>query len=300
MYCLGPIAYAIDKDESNSCEEPTSSQIESPPKKKKRNANSMGKNKMTFNGQLFQIFPIHIAVPQFMEDIRKSPMFRLQIVPERDEVWNKDEQYLSVFFDPNYDPKLMLEAVRSKYRLLERFFNLPTMKEIQPKLNEHDWEMASASRWEMELHISENSIRELYTQLRLAHSTQTVEVVVSKENPPLGLVPELRCYQEIAVNWMLKKERVKESFPTEFVQVKMRKSSTKPFFFNPRTLVLLDKMPDDLQIPTGGILADEMGLGKTVEMLALILSNKRLMEELNNKDQSVVVASKVGKILLLI
>lgn len=122
-------------------------------------------------------------------------------------------------------------------------------------------------------------IDDLYLQLRDAHREQpfpdnyTDGYIQHKD-----LRPKLTNYQINGVKWMLNRELRTDYFPTEFKGVLLRwpdtESNTK-FFYNDRTIVLLVNKNDDVAIPTGGILADAMGLGKTVEMLDLILLNRR-------------------------
>lgn len=126
-------------------------------------------------------------------------------------------------------------------------------------------------------------IDELYQQLREVHH----------ENGPVNnhpdeyiqhedLRPRLTNYQIDGVKWMLNRERITDYFPTEFEEVFLRWPdlvSKVKFFYNDRTMLLLFNQNEDIPIPTGGILADAMGLGKTVEMLCLILLNRRTVLE---------------------
>lgn len=127
-------------------------------------------------------------------------------------------------------------------------------------------------------------IDDLYQQLRESHRDNkysqdyTDEYIQHKD-----LRPKLTNYQIDGVKWMLNRETSIDHFPTEFTEVARRwqingddddESETK-FFYNDRTMVLMVNKNDDVPIPSGGILADAMGLGKTVEMLDLILLNRR-------------------------
>lgn len=243
-------------------------------------------------------FSPDIPVAQFMLDIKKNRMFSLRTVTNPSHDDDDDRQYLSVFLDPaNFDP-MMLPDAGSNYRLLDRFFVLPTANGTEQGVDESsvNWEMASTGDVQQESQISADLIRELYQHLREAHSKQTFKVVVDDKdtNRPAGLVPELRFYQMDAVNWMLSRERNTQFFPLEFVEIPMRNDPSKRFLFNEITSMLFDKSTvTQFPIPTGGILADEMGLGKTVEMLALILTNRRQLEA--NQDCGPVYQSAIGK-----
>lgn len=296
MYSLGIVAKAIDP----AATPPSSSSAteDGPPPPKKRRSSSKpapaDDHRRRINGSLFEFLP-DIRLAQFLGDIRKSSIFSLETVLTQQADDTEEQKYLSVFLTPTENEStLSLQDVRAKYRLLDRFFVLPTPREVdQPIANDLDWELASTNDGP-ESQISEDSIRGLYESLRESHSKQSVEIVVTEDRPPPGLIPELRFYQLDAVNWMLAKERVSQFFPTEYVEIAMRSDATKRFFFNERTLDLADVFPGDLRIPSGGILADEMGLGKTVEMLAVILSNRRVMNsDIGNVPGNV---SRVGKI----
>lgn len=126
-------------------------------------------------------------------------------------------------------------------------------------------------------------IDDLYLQLRELH----------RQNGPLtnhtdeyiqhdDLRPTLTNYQIEGVKWMLSREQITDYFPTEFKQVFQRwpdNGINSTFFYNDRTMILMVNKNEDVPIPTGGILADAMGLGKTVEILDLILLNRRTWPE---------------------
>lgn len=128
-------------------------------------------------------------------------------------------------------------------------------------------------------------IDDLYQQLREAHqesrstSNYTDEFIQHKD-----LRPNLTHYQFAGVKWMLDREQVLNHFPTEFTEVFLRwpeaDLNTK-FFYNDRIYALVINKNEDVAIPSGGILADAMGLGKTVEMLDLILLNRRDTSEMS-------------------
>lgn len=261
MYCLGTMAMARKRPETTLKE----------PAKKKRKLPPTDWHGFEFDADL--------PVDQFLRDISKCPMFSLRPITS---VTDDDlqQEYLACFFDPSLETADV--SGMSKYRLLQRFFRLPSqnISEASPEPNTDD--NIDVEPDANESQISDDRIRSLYEQLREAHSNGSQLVAtISKDRPPDGLIPTLWSYQQDAVNWMLMRERQQLHFPSEFVEITLRDSSTSGsrFYFNPRTLVVSDRWPGDLAIPSGGILADEMGLGKTVEMLALILANRRPMNE---------------------
>lgn len=100
--------------------------------------------------------------------------------------------------------------------------------------------------------MDELKLSEFYSKLREAHLLNaSEETSVNLQHEFLN--PILRPYQKNAVNWMIRRETIPDYFP------------------------------DDIKIPSGGVLADEMGLGKTVEILALILGNKKKKRKLEEE-----------------
>ncbi|KAF8938446.1 SNF2 family N-terminal domain-containing protein [Dissophora ornata] len=151
--------------------------------------------------------------------------------------------------------------------------------------------------------FTQNAIKDLYTHLRPA---ATVE-------PPSGiqpalLQPQLLPFQRRSVTWCLQREC---GIVNEVGEVEYKEPTTAeklPFsweqiytpagecLFVNRLYGLLS--PGDPQLvslepePRGGILAEEMGLGKTVEMLALILLNRRKLDTPDISD----VTSETGNL----
>lgn len=124
----------------------------------------------------------------------------------------------------------------------------------------------------------EISIDELYVRLRDAHAQHDkFDHVDSVQHR--SLLPQLTAYQCNAVQWMLHRETGVDRFPSEFVEIHSRwppdNATRNTFYFHPRKMEISDKHAPFIDIPTGGILAEEMGLGKTIEMLSLVLLNRR-------------------------
>lgn len=155
----------------------------------------------------------------------------------------------------------------------------PDSAEGQREMNNDDDESVNSNESDESDELPVKIIDELYQQIREIH----------RENGPLknypdeyiqhkDLRPILTNYQIAGVKWMLNREQITDYFPTEFKEVLLRwpdSLSYVKFFYNDRTMLLVVNKNEDVAIPTGGILADAMGLGKTVEMLDLILLNRR-------------------------
>lgn len=266
-----------------------------------KNTGSLKTNEFVYDLCTYKLL-IDININQFINDIKKCPDFFLN---RKTNHYDVTTTYLCIFFKSQCEVQSLS---KSRDRLIERFFNLkkPT-KECDPQKActshiKYDT-TPDATNQEIEVieleeidtkRISEVSISSIYAMLRDAHLGDILEDRVSHiDSNAIGLNPELRFYQKDALNWMLHREldtkyNQTDFFPISCVKDKLiREEQNHVFYFNARTLELLDRCPDDLRIPTGGILADEMGLGKTVEMLALILCNQRkTLPNLHEEDAS--------------
>ncbi|CAJ1074467.1 E3 ubiquitin-protein ligase SHPRH [Xyrichtys novacula] len=150
-------------------------------------------------------------------------------------------------------------------RLMEYFYDF-----IIPEVVENDEE-------ECDTDLERQNVEELYDFVRHLHQRESSEVTYDVQHK--ALIPILRLYQSQAVNWMLQREKFRNSTPKEqtmhFLWRELITLCGKKLFYNPFTGCLIREFPlAGVEWP-GGILADEMGLGKTVEVLALILFHTR-------------------------
>ncbi|KAI3367521.1 hypothetical protein L3Q82_026377 [Scortum barcoo] len=130
---------------------------------------------------------------------------------------------------------------------------------------------------ECDTDLERQNVEELYDYVRHLHQRESQEVTYDVQHK--ALIPVLRPYQSQAVNWMLRREKVRNTSPKEqtlhFLWREFITFCGKKLFYNPFTGCLIREFPlAGVEWP-GGILADEMGLGKTVEVLALILFHTR-------------------------
>ncbi|KAG0366215.1 hypothetical protein BGZ54_005672 [Gamsiella multidivaricata] len=138
-------------------------------------------------------------------------------------------------------------------------------------------------------HFTNNAIKDLYTHLKPAATTEPPSGI-----QPASLLPQLLLFQRRSVAWCLKREcgivnvsgevEYEEPALIDKLPLSWEQISTPgevDLFIN-RPCGLLCLADPDLLIsepePRGGILAEEMGLGKTVEMLALIVLNRRKLD----------------------
>lgn len=159
----------------------------------------------------------------------------------------------------------MKKANQLMQKLMEYFYDF-----IIPEVVENDEE-------ECDTDLERQNVEELYDYVRHLHQRESVEVTYDVQHK--ALIPVLRRYQSQAVNWMLQREKYRNTSPKEqtlhFLWRELITLCGKKLFYNPFTGCLIREFPlAGVEWP-GGILADEMGLGKTVEVLALILFHTR-------------------------
>lgn len=124
-------------------------------------------------------------------------------------------------------------------------------------------------------------IAKFYQELRTFHKNHdsiSDEIKTIDVQHP-WLMPRLRRYQMAAVRWMIHRERdstvTDNMYTALFRYFEPRGAEPTLFYYNSFTTHISVGKPPKISLPRGGILADEMGLGKTVEMLALILANRK-------------------------
>lgn len=210
----------------------------------------------------------------FVVDVRISPEFCFKPITFH---YDENNIHLGLFFQPWLSTK-QSKNIGAKYRIIHRFFDLNLPSDNPQELVKNDEEENAEENEEGESNTNTNSmpsVSELYSRLRDAHEKDNTELI-HHPSMPSYFVPELRSYQLKALQWMLNREKSPKYSRPEFVPITCHSIPHQRFYFNYRTVELMDYDPGSSKIPTGGILADEMGLGKTVEMLALILSNPNL------------------------
>ncbi|KAG0345173.1 hypothetical protein BG004_003901 [Podila humilis] len=145
--------------------------------------------------------------------------------------------------------------------------------------------------------FSENAIKDLYSYLKPVATSEPSELI-----QPRDLKPKLLPFQKKTVAWLLQRECgavsdtgeviYKEPNPEEKLPLTWETVHTdfgQELYINRLFGAICLADPDILALqpePRGGILAEEMGLGKTVEMLALILLNRRPANRISDKSGS--------------
>uniref|UniRef100_A0A3B5AJR7 SNF2 histone linker PHD RING helicase n=1 Tax=Stegastes partitus TaxID=144197 RepID=A0A3B5AJR7_9TELE len=157
---------------------------------------------------------------------------------------------------------------------------LKKANQLMQKIMEHFYDFIIPGRCleeECDTDLERQNVEELYDFVRHLHQEESQEATYDVQHK--ALIPVLRRYQSQAVNWMLRREKYRNTSPKEqslhFLWRELVTLCGKKLFYNPFTGCLIREFPlAGIEWP-GGILADEMGLGKTVEVLALILFHTR-------------------------
>ncbi|KFB51654.1 AGAP007417-PA-like protein [Anopheles sinensis] len=208
-----------------------------------------------------------VDIKSLIRDVSRVPEYRLC---ERTNFWDSSSVILGVFlrmpqsgedFDYGCFPQRkrlskLLFTEKERRCFIEDELNKPTLVEDGPVL----------------------TIAQFYEQLRMRHREQQLPACNNAlpetiEHPALR--PQLRPYQQQAIRWLIERETIPMTLPAQYLRLHNAAVPEVDFFADLYTFAVTVKEPHPIPIPTGGILADEMGLGKTVEILALLLFNKR-------------------------
>lgn len=128
-----------------------------------------------------------------------------------------------------------------------------------------------------ENYVSENFTAKLFSKLKRAHVQNQKHFQNSLFTLPTQFKPILRQYQYKTIQWLYHRERSKDIIPHLYREILAKDGETRVYKNLLHSIFhSLWPPPKDIDVPPGGILADEMGLGKTVEIIAIILLNKRL------------------------
>lgn len=202
-----------------------------------------------------RVYILHFRVVlifNFYIDVRRTTEFCFRQITYH---YDEENIYLGVFFRPWLSKKQALN-VRSKYRIIHRFFdiNLPhSIDDPQESTEEPNKEEEVTTNTDSSM----PSVSELYSMLRDAHAKDKQETV-QHALLPTYFIPELRSYQSKALHWMLNRERLTRDSDAEFFPTRCHSIPNKLFYFNYRTAELMDHDPGCLKIPSGGILAGEI------------------------------------------
>uniref|UniRef100_A0A182WJB3 RING-type domain-containing protein n=1 Tax=Anopheles minimus TaxID=112268 RepID=A0A182WJB3_9DIPT len=219
--------------------------------------------------QVYSQLDPELNLKSILRDIRRVPEYELR---ERTDAFDSGTVILGVFLrilDPN-EP-IDYGCTKQRQRLIEVLF-----EDIERRsFVEEELKKSSATPDNEGKPIS---VQEFYDQLRLHHQAQPIDhescaTLDTVQHPYLR--PQLREYQQQAIRWMFHRETVQQTLPAQYARLRSRSLAEVDFFMDLYSYTVSDQEPKPTPLPAGGILADEMGMGKTVEILGLMLLNKK-------------------------
>uniref|UniRef100_A0A182R7E4 E3 ubiquitin-protein ligase SHPRH n=1 Tax=Anopheles funestus TaxID=62324 RepID=A0A182R7E4_ANOFN len=215
--------------------------------------------------QVYNQLDPELNLKSILRDIRRVPEYELR---ERTDAYDCTTVILGIFLrilDPN-DP-IDYSCTKQRQRMIHLLF-----EDIERQcFVEEELKKTSATPGPDSKAIS---VQQFYDQLRLHHQARPIEHGLDTVQHPY-LRPLLRTYQQQAIRWMFHRETVPQTLPAQYVRLRNRSLGEVDFFMNLYDYTISDEKPEPTPLPAGGILADEMGMGKTVEILGLILLNKK-------------------------
>ncbi|XP_053674270.1 E3 ubiquitin-protein ligase SHPRH [Anopheles nili] len=232
-------------------------------------ATSSSPNYFTYDRKTFLLLDDQINVKSIIRDVCRVPEYKLR---ERTDACDSSSVKLGIYLRmlrPGEDFDHGCQQQRK--RLVELLFT------------ETDRQCFTQQELEKRSPLSSNedgsslSMPQFFDQLRRHHQAKLADDQAKPDTDAIThqfLRPKLRPYQQQAIRWMMNRETIPVSLPAQYVRLQNACLPEMSFFMEFNNEVC-DKEPPPIRLPTGGILADEMGMGKTVEMLGLLLLNRR-------------------------
>ncbi|XP_055627280.1 E3 ubiquitin-protein ligase SHPRH [Toxorhynchites rutilus septentrionalis] len=227
---------------------------------------SLGKQLFKYNRESYQQLDESLDIKALLRDVNRIPEYELK---HRSDASDSGTTFLSLFLrrlrpEEYHNVGCFLQ----RKRMVELFFE---------QIERHDF----VQQQEMELYEetttdgSTLTVSQFYDRLRQCHTADSLDVTIPEDVSHKHLRPTLRTYQTQAIRWMLDREKVPRTLPAQYVKLRCQNFPGMDFYMYLDSYEIVDEMPRATPIPPGGILADEMGLGKTVEMLGLLLYNRK-------------------------
>lgn len=198
-------------------------------------------------------------------DIKSLPEYDLL---QRTDASDSETIYLGLFLRRLQTTEIGdFSCVRQRMRMVETFFE---EVERQDFVRLEELQLQEENRTDNPL-----SVDQFYERLREMHLKDVLDESIPEDVSHKCLRPTLRPYQIQAIRWMLDRETVQKVLPAQYLKLRNCNIPGVDFYMYLDTFEVADRMPRETIIPPGGILADEMGMGKTVEVLGLLLFNRK-------------------------
>lgn len=231
-----------------------------------------------YQGQNYFQLDDSLNVKTFLKDVSRIPEYELH---QRTEASDSETVYLSLFLR-RLRPEEWNDfgCLEQRKRMVREFFE---------ELERHDFVGLEELQLREESSNEEGSVLsvgQFYDRLRESHLGDVLDGSIPEDVSHGCLRPTLRPYQTQAIRWMLDRETVRKTLPAQYLKLKCRNVEDVDFFMYLDSGEVVDEMPREIPIPPGGILADEMGMGKTVEILGLMLYNRKKKRKLLELEES--------------
>lgn len=229
----------------------------------------------SYERETYQQLDDTLDIKAFLRDVRRLPEYELK---RRTDACDSETVFLGLFLR-RLQPEEFEDVgcIGQRKRMVELFFE---------EVERNDF-----FRQELELSPEEAgdgnalTVNEFYDRLRECHLGDVLDESIPEDVSHDCLRPTLRPYQTKAIRWMLDRETIPKTLPAQYAKLKSRNVPGIDFYMYLDSFEVVDDEPRDIPIPPGGILADEMGMGKTVEMLGLLLYNRRKKRKFQEVDQ---------------
>ncbi|XP_058831485.1 E3 ubiquitin-protein ligase SHPRH [Topomyia yanbarensis] len=234
------------------------------------------KRLFSYEREFYQQLDGSLDIKSFLRDVKRVPEYELK---HRTDASASDTVYLGVFLRRLRPEEFEdVGCIVQRKRLVELLFNEVERKDF--------FRLQELELSPEETDGSTLTVGQFYNRLRETHLEDVLDQSIPENISHESLRPTLRPYQINAIRWMLDRETVPKRLPAQYATLRSPNVAGVDFYLYLDSYEVVDEEPVDVCIPAGGILADEMGMGKTVEMLGLMLYNrkkKRKLQELETE-----------------
>ncbi|XP_055534746.1 E3 ubiquitin-protein ligase SHPRH [Wyeomyia smithii] len=238
---------------------------------------SFGKPLFSYLRETYYQLNESLNVKSFLRDVVRVPEYELK---HRTDASDSDTVYLALFLRRLRPEEFEdVGCIVQRKRMVELFFHEVERNDF---VRQQELELCPG-----QTDGSTLSVAQFYERLRETHTQDVLDPSIPADVSHELLRPTLRPYQCNAIRWMLHRETIPQRLPAQYARLRSANVPDVEFYMYLDSFEVVDEKPADICVPPGGILADEMGMGKTVEILGLMLYNrkkKRKFQELTADD----------------